>query len=62
MASTVPASNHWSFQPLARPAVPAGDHPVDAFIRSALKTQGLAPNPPASPRDLIRRLYWDLVG
>jgi hypothetical protein len=35
---------------------------VDAFIRSALKTQGLAPNPPTSPRNLIRRLHWDLVG
>ena len=56
------ASNHWSFRPLTRPTVPVGQHPVDAFIRSALQTQGLAPNPPASPRDLIRRLHWDLVG
>ncbi len=56
------SSNHWSFRPLTRPTVPVGHHPVDAFIRSALKTQGLAPNPPASPRDLIRRLHWDLVG
>ncbi|MCX6863798.1 MAG: DUF1549 domain-containing protein [Verrucomicrobia bacterium] len=62
MASTVPASNHWSFQPLARPAVPAGAHPVVACIRSAWTTPGRAPNPPASPRDLIRRLHWDLVG
>ena len=62
LAAAMPASNHWSFRPLTRPAVPVGDHPVDAFIRSALKTQGLAPNPPASPRDLIRRLHWDLVG
>ena len=56
------SSNHWSFRPLTRPTVPVGQHPVDAFIRSALQTQGLAPNPPASPRDLIRRLHWDLVG
>ncbi len=56
------ASNHWSFRPLTRPTVPVGQHPVDAFIRSALQSQGLAPNPPASPRDLIRRLHWDLVG
>ncbi|MFZ4819901.1 MAG: hypothetical protein ACOYLU_14750, partial [Limisphaerales bacterium] len=43
------ASNHWSFQKVVRPKVPAGAHPVDAFVQSALKAQGLAPNPPASP-------------
>ncbi len=60
------ASPHWAFQPIARPAVPtegsAQEHPIDAFIRASLRSQGLIPNPPASPRDLVRRLYWDLVG
>jgi hypothetical protein len=56
------ASNHWSFQKLVRPKVPAGAHPVDAFVQSALKPQGLNPNPPASPGDLIRRIHLDLTG
>ncbi len=68
------ASRHWAFQPLGHPLVPkvgtsganhgdaTAEHPVDAFIRKSLKAQGLSPNPPASPRDLIRRLHWDLVG
>ena len=37
LAAAVPASNHWSFRALTRPAIPVGDHPVDAFIRSALQ-------------------------
>ena len=53
---------HWSLQPLARPAVPAVGHPIDAFVDAALKTQGLTPNPPASPTELVRRMYFDLIG
>ena len=60
------SSSHWAFQPITRPAVPSGEsareNPIDAFVRAASRSQGLAPNPPASPRDLVRRLYWDLVG
>ncbi len=37
-------------------------HPVDAFIASGMKPKGLAPNPPATPRELIRRVYFDLIG
>ncbi len=54
--------SHWSLQPLARPAVPTGHHPIDAFVYAALKAQGLTANPPASPRELIRRMYFDLIG
>ncbi|MFM7818557.1 MAG: DUF1549 domain-containing protein, partial [Verrucomicrobiota bacterium] len=54
--------SHWSLQPLARPVVPTGHHPIDAFVEGALKSQGLTPNPPASPRELIRRMYFDLIG
>ena len=54
--------SHWSLQPLQRPPVPAGAHPVDAFVDAALRTQGLAANPPASPREFLRRLYFDLLG
>jgi len=54
--------SHWSLQPLARPVVPTGRHPINAFVEGALKSQGLTPNPPASPRELIRRMYFDLIG
>ncbi|MCE2827394.1 MAG: DUF1553 domain-containing protein [Verrucomicrobium sp.] len=58
-------ADHWAFRPVERPGVPTdfpGLHPIDAFVRSALQARGLAPNPPAAPRDLVRRLHWDLVG
>jgi hypothetical protein len=59
---------HWAFQPIIRPAVPAvHDHtwvanPVDTFILAGLEAKGLRPNPPASRRELIRRVYYDLTG
>ncbi len=58
----------WSLQPLARPAVPAGQSPdqvrtpVDAFILSRLAQQGMKPSPEADRRTLIRRLSFDLLG
>ena len=64
-ASGRSTNGHWAFRPLVRPGMPAGFdglHPIDAFVRSAQKARGLAPNPSASPRDLVRRLHWDLVG
>ncbi|MBL9127166.1 MAG: PSD1 domain-containing protein [Verrucomicrobiales bacterium] len=60
--------NWWAFRPIVFPAVPAvpglppGTHPVDAFVASALAAKGLAPNPPATPRERVRRLYFDLIG
>ncbi len=56
------ATDHWAFQPLRRPATPAGQHPVDAFVHATLRTNGLAPLPPAAPRELLRRVYFDLIG
>lgn len=58
------ARAHWAFQPLRSPPVPAapGDHPVDRFVRARLATEGLAPNPPADRRTLIRRAYLTLLG
>jgi mono/diheme cytochrome c family protein len=58
----------WSFQPLAKPPVPAVQQeawcrtPVDQFVLSALEAKSLAPNGPADRRKLIRRAYFDLVG
>ncbi|MFM7043828.1 MAG: DUF1549 domain-containing protein, partial [Planctomycetaceae bacterium] len=61
----VKGRNHWAFQPLARPpvpGVPAGAAPIDAFLGEKLATAGLAMNPEADPRTLIRRVSFDLVG
>jgi len=64
------ARTAWAFQPLNRGLIPPALDPawkgeangVDGFLRTALKARGLEPNPPASPRDLLRRVHFDLVG
>ena len=59
---------HWAFQPVKKPAPPSvkkrdgSANPIDAFIRSRLEAKGLAPNPPATKRELIRRAFYDLTG
>lgn len=56
------ARTHWAYQPLRRPELPGAGHPVDAFVLATLRTHGLSPSPPAAPRELIRRVYFDLIG
>ena len=62
----VDATNHWSFQPVQRAAVPAATpgtrNPIDHFIRAKLAEQGLTPAPEADRRTLIRRVSFDLIG
>ncbi|HEY7307908.1 MAG TPA: PSD1 and planctomycete cytochrome C domain-containing protein [Gemmataceae bacterium] len=59
---------HWAFQPVKRPAIPAVNNrawvsnPIDAFILAKLEAKGFPPSPPATKRELIRRLYYDLIG
>ena len=60
---------HWAFQPVRKPAVPPiGNrqspigNPIDAFILAQLAAKNLSPNPPATPRELVRRAYYDLTG
>jgi cytochrome c553 len=55
---------HWAFQPVKKPAIPdvKAANPIDAFIDAKLQAKGIAPNPTADPRTLIRRLKFDLVG
>ncbi len=59
---------HWSFQPVKRPPIPVVKdrqwvkNPLDAFLLAKLEAKGFAPNPPADKRELIRRLYYDLIG
>ncbi len=63
------AKAHWSFQPVARPAVPdvrntkvEVRNPIDNFLLAKLEPAGLTFAPPAEKRALLRRVYFDLVG
>jgi hypothetical protein len=64
----VPPEQHWAFQPVRRPAVPAVRDrawvrtPIDAFVLARLEKAGLKPAPPADRRTLLRRAYLDLIG
>ncbi len=59
---------HWAFRPVVEPVVPEGvpgertRHPIDRFIAQRLDAAGIAPNPRATDRELIRRVYFDLTG
>ncbi len=58
----------WSLQPLRSsdiPQVKAAErvrNPIDAFVLAKLEERGLTLSPDASPRVLIRRLHFDLIG
>ncbi len=58
----------WSFLPLARPKPPVVKQttwrrtPIDAFILAKLEAKGLTPNDAVGRRQLIRRVYFDLLG
>lgn len=59
--------NHWSFEPVASPAVPApqagaADHPIDRFIGATLARHNLPLAPEAVRETLLRRLTLDLTG
>ncbi len=56
---------YWAFQPVVRPLPPVqtgGKHAIDAFIRAKLEKEGLQPNAQAAPGELVRRVYFDLLG
>jgi len=59
---------YWAFQPVRRPKTPAvreakrKGNPIDSFVLSRLEKAGLDFSPPATPRQLIRRVYFDLIG
>jgi cytochrome c553 len=58
----------WSFQPVADSDVPQVEddgwakNDLDRFIFQRLAAEGLKPSPEAEPSQLLRRLYFDLVG
>src|SRR3569623_1387563 len=60
--------SYWAFQKARRPSAPIVQaessvrSPIDAFLLERLEQQGLRYSPPAEPRALIRRLYFDLTG
>ena len=60
--------NYWAFQPVRKPATPrvangaTGGNAIDAFILAKLNEKHLSMNPPATPRELVRRAYFDLLG
>ena len=60
---------HWSYTPLIRPELPELAsppapirNPVDLFVQSRLKKEGLVPSAEADRRTLIRRVTLDLHG
>ncbi len=58
----------WSLQPIKHPAVPAvqdakwSKNDIDRFILATLNAKGLTPSETATPRVLLRRVYFDLIG
>jgi cytochrome c553 len=58
----------WSFIKPVRPATPTVKdktwvrNEIDAFVLAKLEAKGLKPSAPAAPRDLLRRVYFDLIG
>ncbi|MEE2642135.1 MAG: PSD1 and planctomycete cytochrome C domain-containing protein [Planctomycetota bacterium] len=59
---------HWAFRPVRKPEPPqvaAEDwvrNGIDRFVLARLDAAGLAPAPSATGIDLVRRIYFDLVG
>ena len=53
---------YWAYQPVQRPKLTPGAHPIDVLVGEALHRRGLTANPSASPRELLRRVYFDLIG
>lgn len=62
------AKDFWAFQAIKYLSPPPtkdknwAKTPIDQFVLSKLESNGLRPAPPASRLDLIRRVYFDLVG
>ncbi len=56
------ARTHWSFQPLAPPEIPAGQHPIDFLVQRRLAAAGMQSVEPAETAVLVRRVAMDLTG
>ncbi|MCA9192543.1 MAG: PSD1 domain-containing protein [Planctomycetales bacterium] len=54
----------WAYQPLVQPLIPdiSTANPIDCFIAGHLEQVGIKAASRAARRDLIRRLYFDVLG
>ena len=60
----------WAYQPIEIPQPPRPESApaawsqstIDRYIYQKLASSRLTPNPPAAPRDLVRRLHYDVTG
>lgn len=58
-----PWGKHWAFEKPTKDPVPWPDmHPIDAFVRQRLDSEGMSFGPAAPRHSLIRRLSFDLTG
>ncbi len=57
-----PWKEHWAFRTPLKAAIPAGQHPIDYFVRAKLRAEGLTPAAEAGRRTMARRLALDLNG
>jgi hypothetical protein len=61
-------AEHWAFQPIRRPTVPAVKNaswvrnPIDAYVLARMESHGMKPPVEASPTALLRRTYLDVIG
>jgi len=67
VSAPLPGADHWSFQPIREPELPAvkdtsWSHPVDRFLQAGRESRSLTPVTPASPAALLRRVSYDLTG
>ncbi len=63
-SAIISSTSHWSFQPIAHPAVPEGSaaNSIDRFILARLAHEGVKPSPAAEKNVLLRRVCLDLTG
>ena len=57
----------WAFQKITRPEIPKSENsrnskPIDAFILSELEKNKIRLSPKSSQEELIKRIYYDLIG
>lgn len=58
-----PWGKHWAFErPVQVDPPKIAAHPIDAFVRTRLAEEGLAPSVPAARYTLARRVSFDLTG